>query len=315
MILDKIKVFISLLKRSGEDFFEDNALQLSASLSYFTIFSLAPILIIIISLAGLFFGQDAVQGQVYGQIRSFVSNDAALQIQSIIANIQNSNHGSKGAIVGAALLLVGATGVFAEIQSSVNFIWSIKSKPTKSWLKFLLDRLLSFSLVLIMAGMLLVSLIFSTALAFLNEELLKYFDESIVYVFHIADFAFMFVVITLLFSVIFKVLPDAKIKWYDTIVGSIFTAVLFTIGKLIIGYYLTNSTIGQVYGTAASLVLILAWVYYSSIILYFGAEFTKVFAYHVGSGITPSDNAVFIMKHEVDILPSRPLNNDENIQE
>lgn len=287
-----------LFRSAVEEFINDNGMKLSASLSYYTIFSMGPMLVIIISFAGIFFGREAVQGKLYGEMQGLIGSEAALQIQTIIANIRNSEHSVAGAIIGIILLLIGATGVFHEIQSSINYIWSIRAKPKKGWTKWLLDRLISFSLVLSCAFILLVSLTINALMEVLNERLQRYFENVTVVAFYIMNLLLIFVIITFLFAVIFKVLPDANIRWKDVLVGASFTAVLFMLGKFLIGLYLGNTNIGLTYGTAASVIIILTWVYYSSIILYFGAEFTKVYAIHSGAGIAPRQTAVFIIKRE-----------------
>ena len=296
--MKRVKAFFTILKQTGSSFVNDNAFKLSASLSYYTIFALGPLLMIIISLAGIFFGKDAVQGKIYYQINGLVGSSAAAQIQDIIKNIHHSHSTTAGAVIGAIILALGATGVFTEIQGSINFIWSVKAKPKKGWLKFLVNRLISFSLVVAMSFILLVSLIANALLNLLSDKLTRLLPNYTVYLFYLVNMAVIIVVITALFSVIFKVLPDAVISWKDALIGAFFTTLLFLLGKFLIGYYLGRSNMGLTYGTAASIVIILSWVYYSSLILYFGAEFTKVYALHSGEGIKPKDTAVFIVKRE-----------------
>lgn len=293
-----VKKWWSIFKQAAGEFMSDNAMKLSASLSYYTIFSLGPMLIIIISFAGIFFGKDAVEGKIYGQIKGLIGPDAALQIQDIIANIQHTGSGITGAIIGIVILLLGATGVFNEIQSSINYIWSIRSKPEKGWLKLLVDRLISFSLVISCGFILLVSLLLNALMELLSDQLKSYFADITVVLFYILNLALIMLVITTLFAIIFKVLPDANIRWRDALTGAAFTAFLFLAGKLLIGLYLGNSNIGITYGAAGSVVVILLWVYYSSMILYFGAEFTKIYAIRHGAGIIPHKTAVFIIKQE-----------------
>lgn len=294
-----MRKFWLVLRQAFTEFFNDHALKFSASLSYYTIFSLGPVLLIIISLAGIFFGKDAVAGKIYGQIQGLVGSPAALQIQDIISNIEESQMSRSGAILGLVILFIGATGVFTEMQDSINYIWSIKTKPKKSVVKFLLDRLLSFSLIISFGFILMVSLGVHALVDLLYDKLNIYFNEVMVVAFQGMNYAILFVVITTLFAIIFKILPDAKIRWKDAFVGASFTAVLFLIGKSLIGLYLGNSDIGVTYGAAASVVIILLWVYYTSIILYFGAEFTKVYTMNFGGGIVPEKTAVFIIKQEV----------------
>ncbi len=294
----KISAYFGLIKKSGSQFVADDAIKLSASLSYYTIFSFAPLLIVIMSLAGFFFGAEAVQGKIYWQIKNLVGSETALQIQEIIQNIKTSRHTTVGTIIGVIALLVGATGVFTEIQDSINYIWSVKAKPKKGWVKLIMNRLLSFSLIVSFGFILLVSLLVNALMDLLNEKTTLLFAD-LAYVFYAFNLIAIFVVITCLFAIIFKVLPDATIKWKDAFIGAIFTAILFILGKFIIGYYLGNSNIGITYGAAASVIIILLWVYYSSIILFFGAEFTHLYAKQYGGGIVPDKTAVFIVKQEV----------------
>lgn len=306
--MKKIKEFLKLLPRAAHAFSEDEGFKLSASLSYYTIFALGPVLIIVISLAGIFFGREAAQGRLYEQINELVGSDAAAQIQSIIQNIQQTHATTAGAVIGAVVLLLGATGVFTEMQGSINFIWSVRAKPEKGWLKYLVNRLLSFSLIVILSFLLLVSLIANAVLNLLSHKLVKFFPDYVVSNFNYINTLMILVVITGLFTVIFKVLPDAVISWKDALIGSTLTATLFLLGKFLIGLYLGKANLGITYGTAASIVIILTWVYYSSLILYFGAEFTKVYALHAGEGIRPKKTAVFIVKQETKEIPPSRLN-------
>jgi membrane protein len=303
MLMRRIKQFISIFKMAGGGFMADNGMKLSASLSYYTIFSLCPVLIVIMSVAGVVFGKDAVEGKIYHQLKGLVGSDAAIQVQEIISNIEKSQQGSYGAIIGAVLLVFGATGVFTEIQDSINYIWSVKAKPKKGWLKYLSNRAISFSLLLGTAFILLVALVINAVMDILSDRLVKVFPSYSVYFFQALSLLIILVAISFLFTIIFKVLPDAVIAWKDAMVGAIFTTVLFLIGKFLIGFYLGNSNIGLTYGAAASIVIILLWVYYSSIILYFGAEFTRMYAIHAGKGIKPNETAVFIIKREAKEIP------------
>jgi len=293
-----IKKAINLFKDVGAEFISDNGIKLSASLSYYTIFSLAPLLIIVMSLAGMFYGDEAVQGKIFWQINNLVGDAAAKQIQEIIQNIQKSEHTKAGAIFGFVALFIGATGVFTEIQDSINYIWSIKAKPKRGWLKLIINRLLSFSLVISFGFILLVSLFVNALMDLLSDSLKVYFQDAMVYLFYVLNIVIIFVIIATLFAIIFKVLPDAKIRWKDAFVGSFFTAFLFILGKFLIGFYIGSANFGVTYGAAASVIIILLWVYYSSIILFFGAEFTQVYAVQYGGGVTPYNNAVFIVKQE-----------------
>ncbi len=298
------KKIIYLLKKSAEEFLEDNVMKLSAALSYYTIFSLPPLLIIIISLSGLFFGEEAVRGELFGQINGLVGNDAALQIQTAIKNVKLSSSGTFATVLGLAALIFGASGVFAEIQNSINFIWGIKAKPNKGLIKFLLNRLMSFSMIASVGFLLMVGLIVNAVMDVLSSRLTTVFPEQFVYLFLIMNYVLVFVIIALLFTIIFRALPDGKVVTKDCLIGASFTAFLFMIGKFGIGYYLGNSTIGSVYGGAGSIILILVWVYYSAIILYFGAEFTKVYAITHGKNIQPNSYSIKIVKEVVE-LPAK----------
>jgi membrane protein len=305
--MHKINGLAKALKNAAIGFVNDNAFKLSASLSYYTIFALGPLLIIIISLAGIFFGKEAVKGRIYSQLTELVGSDSALQIQDIIINIQNSHSTTAGAIIGTVILIIGATGVFTEMQDSINFIWSVKAKPKKGWLKFIINRLLSFSLIVGMGFILLVSLIVSALLTLLSDRLVRLIPNYTVALFHIINTGIILVVIAALFTVIFKLLPDAIIAWKDALMGALLTAVLFLTGKFFIGYYIGRSHLGVTYGTAASIIILLTWVYYSAMILYYGAEFTKMYALQTGSGIKPKQTAVFIIKRETKEVPTSYL--------
>jgi membrane protein len=301
--MKKLKMAWRILARAGDNFSEDNCFKLAASLSYYTIFAVAPLLIIVITIVGSIFGRDAVQGKVYTQIQSLVGSDVALTIQDIIANVQQSHNTAIGTIIGAVILFIGATGIFTEIQGSINFIWSVKAKPKKSWLKYLINRALSFVLVLTLGLLLIITLISSTLLTLLGDRLTLSFPNGTVYFISTVNIVLLIVVITGFFMVIYKVLPDAVISWRDALVGSAFTALLFLAGKYLIGIYLGKSKLGVNYGTAASIIVILTWVYYSSLILYYGAEFTRAFALESGHGIRPKSTAVFILKQEAKEIP------------
>ena len=286
----------NLLKDTFLEFTDDNAIKLSAALSYYTIFALPPLLIIIITICGFFFGEEAVTGQLYGQINRMVGDDAAIQIQEAIKNVQLADSNIFVSIFGVVMLLIGASGVFAEIQSSINFIWGLKAKPNKGLKKFIQNRIMSFSMIVSVGFLMLVSLILNATLDVLNARLKLYLPESTIYLFYVINLIIVFASITLLFAIIFRTLPDGIIKWKDAFIGASSTAVLFMVGKFAIGFYLGNSTIGSVYGAAGSVIIILVWVYYSAIILYFGAEFTKVYARSYGGEITPNAYSVKIKK-------------------
>lgn len=290
-----------LLKTTFLEFNDDNAIKLSAALSYYTIFALPPLLIIIITICGFFFGEEAVTGELYGQINRLVGNDAAIQIQDAIKNVQLSDSNVFVTVFGIVMLLIGASGVFAEIQSSINFIWGLRAKPNKGLKKFIQNRIMSFSMIVSVGFLMLVSLMLNATLDLLNSRLKIYLEDSTVYLFYVINLIIVLASITLLFAIIFRTLPDGIIKWKDAFIGAGCTAVLFMIGKFAIGFYLGNSTIASVYGAAGSVIIILVWVYYSAIILYFGAEFTKVYAKSFGGQISPNEYSVEIKKEIFEI--------------
>ncbi|MBO9729147.1 MAG: YihY/virulence factor BrkB family protein [Chitinophaga sp.] len=298
----KIKTLWQILKQSGSEFIDDKVLKLSAALAYYTIFSVAPMLIIIIFFCDLFLGKDAIEGNIYGQISGLVGSSAALQIQDMIKNASLSGDMSWATIVGFGTLIIGATGVFAEIQDSINHIWRLKSKPKKNGLlRMILNRLLSFSLVVSLGFILLVSLAVNGLVELFSSLVVRLLPGKITsgILFSLADFVVPFLVIACLFAIIFKVLPDARIRWKDVRVGAIATAILFMLGKFAIGYYLGASKVSSTYGAAGSIVIILLWVYYSAAILYFGAVFTRVYVQHCGAQIYPNEYAVWIKQIEV----------------
>ena len=294
--MKKLKQIGKVIIESFKNFFADKIPKYSASLAYTTVFSLGPLLIVIIFLCGIFFGQEAIQGKIYGQIQKFVGEDAALQLQTIIQNASLSGKGTVAVVIGIITLLLGATAVFAEIQDSINSIWGLKAKPNKGLWKLIRNRFLSFSVVVSLGFLLLVSLAISAIIEALSDNLRASFPDVTVVLFYILDLLISFVVITVLFAVIFKVLPDAKTKWMDILPGALASGILFMIGKFGIAFYIGKSHIGTTYGAAGSLVVLLLWVYYSAMILYLGAEFAKAWSSNKGSSILPNDYAVSLKK-------------------
>jgi membrane protein len=301
-----------LIKEAGSGFADDKVMKLSGSLAYFTIFSIGPLILIVIFLADLFWGREAVEGSIYNQIKGFIGPDAALQIQDIIKNAAISGDNTLTAVIGIITLLVGATGVFAEMQDSINTIWGLKPKPQKGLLKMILTRLLSFSVIVSLGFLLLVSLVLNAVIEALINRLMTIFPDGAVVLGYIVNLVITFGVTTLLFAIIFMVLPDAKIKWKDVLVGSMATTLLFMLGKFAITFYIGSSNVGSTYGAAGSLVVVLLWVYYSSVILYFGAEFTKAYAANYGSHIEPNQYAVWIKKIEVEEEAGSLKDNKQN---
>lgn len=284
----KNKKIFFLLKETLSQFMDDNAIKLSASLSYYTIFSLPPLLIIIIYLAGIFFGIEAVRGEIFGQINGLVGSGAAIQIQETIKNIKLSNN-NLVAIVGIVTLLFGAMGVFVDLQESINMIWGLKPKPERKLIAFLKQRLVSFSMIGSVGFLLLVGLVISSLIDFIIKQTESFFPKITVFLFYVLNITVLFFIVTLLFAIIFRTLPDGKIGYKDAIIGAAFTALLFIVGKSVIGIIIRISSIDSIYGVAGSLIVVLLWVYYSAIIIYFGAEFTKVYAFSFGDKIIPNE--------------------------
>jgi membrane protein len=289
-----------LLKDTFRGCSDDKIVKLSGALAYFTVFSIGPMLIVIIFFADIFYGRAAIEGTVFSQIKNLVGSAAAAQIQETIKSASLSGKGTITGTFGLITLLIGATTVFSEIQDSINTIWGLKPKPKKGWMKMLFDRVLSFSIVVSLGFLLLVSLVITGLVEALSQHLVKVFPDITVVVIYILNLLITLVVVSLLFAIIFKILPDAKIKWRDVITGAMVTAVLFMMGKFAITFYIGSSNVSSAYGTAGSLVIILLWIYYSSLILYFGAEFTKAYATTYGGLIQPNDYAVWIKQVEIE---------------
>lgn len=290
----------NILKDTVVGFSDDKGLKLSASLSYYTVFSMAPLLLLLISLAGAFFGREAIEGKIFGEINGLIGNEAAAQVQEIITNLELSGKTTMSLVIGAITLVIGATTVFGEIQDSINMIWRVKAKPKRGWVKLLKDRLLSGSIIVGLGFLLVVSLLVNGAVLALSDILHRYFPDITIIILSIINVAISFIVITILFGVIFKVLPDAKIAWKDVRAGAFFTAILFMLGRYLIGLYIETTAAGSPYGAAGSIIIILLWVYYTAAILYIGAEFTRVYANYTGVLIEPAEYAVYVEQKEVE---------------
>lgn len=300
----------AILRDSFNGFLDDRCLKLSAALAYYTVFSLAPLLVLVISLLGIFLGEEAIRGQIVGQISGLVGSDIAEQLQSMIKSSSLSGKTNVALGVGIVALIVGATTVFVEIQDSINMIWRVKAKPKKGWLKLLQDRLLSSSLVLSMGFLLLVSFVINGLIATLGNYINRFAPGlSLVFISGLT-FVLSILVAVALFATIFKVLPDAKIAWKDVRWGAFFTALLFMLGRYLISLYIETTGTNSTYGAAGSLIVLLTWIYYTAAILYFGAEFTQAYANNLGIRIEPAENAVYVEQTErerdVAVLPTAP---------
>ncbi len=285
------KLILGLFKETFNEWQEDKASRLAAALAYYTIFSIAPLLIIVIAIAGAVFGEAAARNAIFTQLQGLIGAAGAEVIQNAIESASQPRAGTIASLISIVVLIFGATGFFTELQDSLNTIWEVKPKPGKVVKNMVRQRFLSFAMVLAIGFLLLVSLVISTILA----ALINYFQillPGIDFIWQIVNFTLGFIITTLLFGLIFKVLPDAKIVWKDVLIGAALTSLLFSLGRYALGQYLGNNTFGSTYGAAGSIVVILVWVYYTAQILFFGAEFTQVYARRYGSRITPADYAV-----------------------
>jgi len=279
-----------LLKEAFSDWSHDRAPRLGAALAYYTVFSLVPFLVVIIALIGLVFGQEAAQSAILSQIAALVGEQSAAAIKDMIQRADQPSTGVFATVIALATLLLGASGVFGQLQDALNTVWGVEPKEGRGLWGFIKDRFLSFVAVLGTGFLLLVSLVLSSALAAMGKWFsgLLPLPEAVL---ELMNVALSFVVVTGLFALIFKVLPDAKVAWRDVWVGAALTSILFTVGKFALGLYLGKSNVASAYGAAGSLVLVLLWVYYSAQILLFGAEFTQVYANEVGERIVPAPDA------------------------
>jgi membrane protein len=280
-----------LLKDTVKDWQEDKVPRLAAALAYYTLLSLAPLLIIAVAVAGLFFGEEAARGQLSNQLTSLAGAQAGQALQSILAQARTPEAGTLATVVGVVVLLFGASGVFGELQSALDTIWEVTPKPGRGIKGVLRDRFLSFTMVLGVAFLLLVSLVISAGLAALGKFMGAALPGGAV-LWQIVSAVVSFLLVAVLFALMFKVIPDVKIAWRDVWVGALFTAFLFVLGKGALGLYLGRGAVGSPYGAAGSLVVLVVWVYYSTQILFFGAEFTQVYAHMYGSRLVPTENAM-----------------------
>ena len=290
------KEAFSLLKTTLFEWLDDQAPMLGAALAYYTVFSLAPLLIITIAIAGLVFGAEAAQGQIFDQLRGLLGDASGKAMEEIVQSASaEPKTGVVATVIGLVTLLFGASGVFGQLQASLNIIWGVQPKPGRGILGIIRDRILSFGFILVVGFLLLVSLLLTAAIAFVGKQFGAMVPgmEALIQLF---NSMLSLAVITLLFAMMFKILPDANIAWRDVWIGAFITALLFTLGKFALGFYLGRSGVASSYGAAGSLIVLLLWVYYSSQIVFFGAEFTQVYANRFGSHVTPSSNAIAVSK-------------------
>ena len=279
---------VQVLRQTASDWSEDNALRLSAALAYYSIFSIAPLLVIAISISGWVFGREAAQGLLFDQLHGLLGPHGAEGVQTMIKSANQPATSLIAAISGSAALLFGASGVFGQLKDALNTIWEVKAKSGQGVAGFIREHLLSFGMVLVIGFLLLISLFLSAAVAAVGKVAGGAIPEPLI---QIGTSLASFSVVVVLFAAIFKVLPDAKVRWSDVWTGALVTGILFEIGKLLLGIYLGRESTASPYGAAGSAIMLLLWVYYASLILFFGAEFTKVYAEFRGRRIGPSANA------------------------
>jgi membrane protein len=280
-----------LTRESFSEWSTDSAPRLGAALSYYTVFALAPLLVLVVAVATFFLGSEAAQGQLAAHLDGTLGKDAADTVQTMVAESSKTEGGWLATVIGVATLLIGATGVMVELQGALNTVWKVKPKPGQGVKKLVRSRLLALGLVISMGFLLLVSLIASAALAWVAARVEDYLPEWSVLNYLMGE-AITIGGVALLFALIFKLLPDAEISWRDVWIGALVTAVLFEIGKLLIGLYLGKASVTSTFGAAGSLAALLVWVYYSAQIVLLGAEFTRAYANHFGSHVVPTENAV-----------------------
>jgi membrane protein len=295
-----IKGVWEVLKNTFRNFGSYHLPRHSAALSYYTIFSFAPLLVVLIAVAGLFFGQELVTGRVNATLADFLGSSTARELEQVVAKASLQDKDSWAAIIGGATLLLAASSVFGQIQESLNTIWGVRAKAKKGWLRMIRKRLLSFSIIASLGFMLLVSLAVSALLDAFGNRLRTYFPEATIIFFYIINTLITLAVVTLIFAVIFRFLPDTRTRWKDVWGGAVITGIMFLLGKLGISVYLSKANVGETYGAAGAIVVLLVWVYYSALILYIGAAITRNWMEYFGSGIKPDEDAATIKVVEME---------------
>lgn len=286
----RLRDLAGILREAVRDLFDDQAMRLAASISYYAILSLAPLLLLLLTLLGLFWDQQVAGQEITGQVRSLVGESGAEVAQTVFEHAEQMPRSWGRVLIGLALLVAGASGVFAELQGAMNVIWEVKARPRKGLWGFLRKRLFSVGMLLATAFLLMVSLAISAGLAAVGSRLQEGWPD-LAWLWGALNVLVPFIVFTGLFVLLFKYIPDVVISWWDVWTGAILTAILFSVGKLLIGLYLGHSSVAKSYGVAGSVIALLIWVYYSSIIVLLGAEVTQVVARARGSAIQPSEHA------------------------
>lgn len=292
MLLGQLKYLALIFRDTFNQWLEREPFRSTAVIAFYTIFSLPGLLVIIINLAGYFYGEEAVTRRISSEIEGMIGGNTAKDIEAIIANASVHRDFTFASLVGIGTLIFGATGVFYQLQQTLNLIWEVKPEPKRKMLKMVMDRLFSFGLILAVGFLLLVSLILSALLAVLSDWVAFYFSEAFNIVFRFLDISLSLGVITFLFAAIFKFLPDADVPWRDVWIGALVTALLFVLAKFALGFYFGHSNPASAYGAAGTVILIMLWVSYAGLILLFGAEFTRIYADRRGAKVKPLEFAV-----------------------
>jgi membrane protein len=286
--------YFNILKQTVKEFIRDNPMNYSSSIAFYLIFSLPAISIITLFIAGAAYKDQVVQQNMMQQIQLLFGAQSAETMNLIFANVNATGTTLVAKVFGVGMIIFSATTVFISLQNGLNSVWGIKSKPKRDVLKFFINRLLSFAMVISIGFLLLVSLVLNTFISVFNNLLTDWFSGITSYIIPGTNLILSLIIITVVFAMIYKILPDARVRWADVWVGAFVTTLLFLLGKYLIGFYLGTSSLSTTYGAAGSLVLLLIWVYYSSIIIFVGAEFTYVYSKEVGHQIRPDKNAVIV---------------------
>ncbi|HLT09012.1 MAG TPA: YihY/virulence factor BrkB family protein [Cyclobacteriaceae bacterium] len=294
----KIKHIPKILVETAKKWMAADPFRESAVISYYAIFSIPGLLIIIIWAAGVFFGEELVRGEINNQITAIVGGEAAASVEEIVQESEVENTAWFMKIVGVVALLIGATTLFFQLQKSLNYLWDVEADPDNNLKKLLVDRASSLGLILIIAFLLLISLILSSIIANVSNFITRNFGEGMYVLIEAVNFILSVGIVTLLFAMMYKFLPDVDIKWKSVWVGALVTSLLFSIGKTLLGLYFGIADPGSSFGAAGTIILIMLWVNYTCLILFFGAEFTKVFAQHYGHPIQPSKHAKWRLGHD-----------------
>jgi membrane protein len=302
-----VSVIFQLMKQTASEWLDQGVSRLGAALALYSLFAIAPLFVIVLAIAGFWFGEQAARHELFSQVSGLVGSKGGEAIQALVSAANKPKAGAWATGFAVVMLFVGATGVFVELQDALNRVWGVRRLPGRGLRHFIKDRLLSFALVLGIGFLLLVSLILNAALSSLDTFMVGWLPAQAT-IWQGINFVISFGVITLLFAMIFKVLPDVKIAWRDVWIGAIITALLFNLGKLLVGLYLGRSSVASAYGAAGSLVIVLLWVYYSAQILFFGAKFTQIYSNRYGSHLEIAPNAEAVSLKKASSVQSREPN-------